>query len=257
MSHPGRHATTPALRRAVAALGLCVALVLAAVGAQSAPAASAASGQAIAPEQQLVTLLSIKSVHGVPDMASRKLAAVADQRPITLVRTSLPVLAQKTDAEGRLWLRVRLPGRVFHRKTPPPSGWITASDTRMEMTAWHVVVDTHTKRVVVYRNGRQVRSFGAIVGKPSTPTPRGEYFVEEVVRLPSKFAGAPYALALSARSNVLQEFAGGPGQIALHGIDNVGGQIGTAESHGCVRLTTAGVTWLAQHIRAGVPLTIR
>ena len=39
-------------------------------------------------------------------------------------------------------------------------------------------------------------------------------------------AGAPFALALSARSNVLQEFEGGPGQIAIHGVANLGGTPG-------------------------------
>src|SRR6266852_3760526 len=50
---------------------------------------------------------------------------------------------------------------------------------------------------------------------------------------------AALTLALSARSNVLQEFAGGPGQIAVHGLKNVGGVLGSAASHGCVRLANA------------------
>ena len=40
-------------------------------------------------------------------------------------------------------------------------------------------------------------------------------------------AGRPFAIALSARSNALQEFEGGPGQIALHGRANLGGVLGT------------------------------
>jgi lipoprotein-anchoring transpeptidase ErfK/SrfK len=68
--------------------------------------------------------------------------------------------------------------------------------------------------------------------------------------------GGPYALALSARSNALQEFEGGPGQIALHGRDNLGGVLGAAESHGCVRLSTQSIDWLAQRIGPGVPVTI-
>ena len=68
--------------------------------------------------------------------------------------------------------------------------------------------------------------------------------------------GGPYALALSARSYVLQEFAGGPGQIAVHGVWNVGGTMGTAASHGCVRLDTAAITWLGERIGPGVPVTV-
>ena len=68
--------------------------------------------------------------------------------------------------------------------------------------------------------------------------------------------GGPFALALSARSDALQEFEGGPGQIALHGRDSLGGTLGNAESHGCVRLDTASIDWLAARIGPGTPVTI-
>lgn len=110
--------------------------------------------------------------------------------------------------------------------------------------------------MVVYRNGRPVRTVEAVVGKPSTPTPHGEFFVEEAIRLRAVDVGAPFAVALSARSNVLQEFAGGPGQIGLHGLANVGGVLGTAVSHGCVRLDNDVMRWLVAHVGPGVPVTI-
>jgi len=110
--------------------------------------------------------------------------------------------------------------------------------------------------VIVLQNGRAVRIVKAVVGKPSTPTPRGEFFVEEVIQLRPADVGAPFALALSARSNVLQEFDGGPGQIGVHGLRNVGGVPGTAVSHGCVRLDNATMRWLVLRIGPGVPVTI-
>jgi lipoprotein-anchoring transpeptidase ErfK/SrfK len=94
------------------------------------------------------------------------------------------------------------------------------------------------------------------VGKPSTPTPRGQFFVEEAIQMEANEVGAPYALALSARSYVFQEFAGGPGQIALHGLDNVGGVLGSAVSHGCVRLDNDTMRWLVIRIGPGVPVTV-
>jgi lipoprotein-anchoring transpeptidase ErfK/SrfK len=101
-----------------------------------------------------------------------------------------------------------------------------------------------------------VRVFRAVVGKPSTPTPLGEFFVEESIALRATDVGAPFALALSARSNVLQEFDGGPGQIALHGLANVGGVLGSAASHGCIRVSNQAVRWLATNIAPGIPVTI-
>ncbi len=197
--------------------------------------------------------------HSARDRAKvdgKLVAFVGARRPITGERTVLPVLAQTIDNRGRSWLRVRLPGRALGRKPPPPAGWISASNTLLSTTAWHIVVDASARRVVVYRDGRRLRSYRAIVGEPSTPTPLGEYFVEENVQLPAKAPGAPFALATSARSNVLQGFDGGPGQIALHGLDNIGGQLGTAVSHGCIRLADSAVTWLAARIKPGVPVTI-
>ena len=85
-----------------------------------------------------------------------------------------------------------------------------------------------------------------MVGTPSTPTPRGRFFIEEALALSPEAAGSPFALATSARSNVLQEFEGGPGQIALHGTNGLSGAPGTAASHGCIRLSTSAITWLAQ-----------
>jgi lipoprotein-anchoring transpeptidase ErfK/SrfK len=172
-------------------------------------------------------------------------------RPITGGPTVLPVVGRGVAPDGAAWLQVMLPGRPNGR-----TAWIAASGTVAGETRWHVVVMIATRRVLVYRDGRLLRSLPAIVGKPATPTPRGRFFVEESVRLSGGSVGAPFALALSARSNVLQEFAGGPGQIALHGLDNVGGRLGTAVSHGCVRLADSAVTWLAAHVGPGVPVTI-
>jgi lipoprotein-anchoring transpeptidase ErfK/SrfK len=101
-----------------------------------------------------------------------------------------------------------------------------------------------------------MRTLQAVVGKPSTPTPIGEFFVEETLRMAPGEPGGPFALATSARSNALQEFEGGPGQIAIHGRDNLGGTPGNAESHGCVRLATTSIDWLIGRIEPGTPVSI-
>ena len=159
----------------------------------------------------------------------------------------LPVVGRSAGG----WLHVRLPGRPNGS-----TGWIRTQATALTRTSWHVTVDTLRRRVLVFKKGRLVKSFRAVVGKPSTPTPTGTFFVEEAVRLSSGEVGAPFALALSARSNVLQEFDGGPGQIALHGTANIGGVLGTAVSHGCIRLDGAAMIWLVGRIGAGVPVTV-
>ena len=184
------------------------------------------------------------------------MAQVPAKRPMTGARTVMPLLGQSIDSTGGSWLNVRLPGRALKGPTPPASGWISAASTRTSATDWHIVVNLGARSVTVYRNGHKMRRYKAIVGKSSTPTPTGEFFVEENVRLPGGRPGAPFALATSARSKVFQEFEGGPGQIALHGLTNVGGTLGTAVSHGCVRLANRSISWLAARIKPGDPVTI-
>jgi lipoprotein-anchoring transpeptidase ErfK/SrfK len=225
---------------------LVAALALLAAGSTTPASAHGARAPAVKPIQRLAALLRVHEVFSKPAATAARSGRVPARRPLTGERTVLPVLGA-----GRGWLRVRLPGRPNGH-----TGWIRRRKTIVVTTGWHIVVDTSRRRVIVYRRGRPVRSFKAVVGKPSTPTPRGEFFVEESIQLRATDVGAPFALALSARSNVLQEFAGGPGQIALHGLRNVGGVLGTAVSHGCVRLSNDGMRWLVVRIGPGVPVTI-
>jgi len=199
----------------------------------------------------LAVFLHGQTAMSKPDNGSAPRAWIERRRPITEGRTVLPVIGHRTGADGVRWLQVRLPGRPNNL-----TGWIRMARTARSETTWHVVVDLSERRLNVYRRGRLVRVFSAVIGSRATPTPRGTYFVEESVLLTAGQVGGPYALALSARSYVLQEFAGGPGQIAVHGVWNVGGTMGTAASHGCVRLDTASITWLGERIGPGVPVTI-
>jgi lipoprotein-anchoring transpeptidase ErfK/SrfK len=206
---------------------------------------------AVKPTQQVATLLDVHEAFSATDQSSASLGLVAARRPLTGERTALPILGATTTAGGSRWLHVRLPGRPNGH-----AGWIRRRSTVVSMTSWHIVVSTSRRLVTVYHYGHQVRIVKAIVGKPSTPTPRGQFFVEEAIQMRPTDVGAPYALALSARSYVLQEFDGGPGQIALHGLANIGGILGSAVSHGCVRLDDNTMQWLVLRIGPGVPVTV-
>jgi lipoprotein-anchoring transpeptidase ErfK/SrfK len=197
--------------------------------------------------QQLVTLLESHAVWSAPRAGAFLLGWIDATRPITGAKTTLPVVEH---APGG-WLRVRLPGRPNGR-----AGWIRQRATAASSTSWALVVDRAQRQLRAWRAGRLVRTFRAIVGKQSTPTPAGTFFVEEPVHLSPTAVGAPYALALSARSAVFQEFDGGPGQIAVHGLANVGGLLGTAVSHGCVRVSGEAMRWLVGRVGAGTPVTI-
>jgi lipoprotein-anchoring transpeptidase ErfK/SrfK len=232
----------------------CLSIALTAaclLGVTAGSAAAAGIGAHVPATQQLAVLLSTHGAHRAPEAKSPLLAFLAARRPITGEQTTLPVIGRSTGPGGARWLRVMLPGRPNGS-----TGWIAQQGTRKLVTAWHIVIDLAGRRVRVYRDAHIVRTFKAVVGKPSTPTPTGQFFVEETVQMQAGEAGGPFALALSARSDALQEFEGGPGQIALHGRNNLGGILGAAESHGCIRVDTASIDWLAARIGPGTPATI-
>jgi lipoprotein-anchoring transpeptidase ErfK/SrfK len=243
MSHASR---PPGSRRGGPALAL--ALLAGTVACVTAAPPAAAAGPVPA-SRPLVVLLEDHVARERPHARARRIESVRARRPLTGVRTVLPVLRRAVRGS---WLLVRLPGRPNAH-----TGWIRATGTRGASTAWHIVVRLSTRRVAVYRDGHVLRRFRAVVGAPSTPTPRGRFFVEEALALSPVDAGNPFALATSARSEVLQEFEGGPGQIALHGTNGLSDALGTAASHGCIRLSTPAITWLARRIGAGVPIAVR
>jgi lipoprotein-anchoring transpeptidase ErfK/SrfK len=224
--------------------------VLAVVTAGAGSAVGAGKG-GFEPVQELAMLVTPHRALSRLRTHPARVTPVPVSRPVTGARTVLPVLAHTVAPNGDRWLRVMLPGRPNGSK-----GWIAERGTVATTTRWRLAVHTASRHLLVYREGRRVRAFGAVVGKPSTPTPHGRFFVEESVRMLPGSPGAPFALALSARSNVLQEFEGGPGQIGIHGVANLGGTMGTAVSHGCIRLANRNISWLAARVPSGTVVTI-
>ena len=96
-----------------------------------------------------------------------------------------------------------------------------------------------------------------MIGAPGTPTPRGLHAIYERNRQadPGGFLG-PWSLSLTALSNVLESFGGGPGRVAIHGREGASlrDPLGSARSHGCIRISSRAVTWLARHAPPGTPV---
>ena len=156
--------------------------------------------------------------------------------------------------DGRRWLKVLLPVRP-NRTT----GWIPRDKAVLRHTPYRIVVRLRTRRLSVFRYGRKIRRFRAVIGAPATPTPRGLAAIYERNRQPDRhgFLG-PWALSLTAFSTVLESYGGGPGRVAIHGRAGASlrDPLGSARSHGCIRISSRAVTWLARHARPGTPVRV-
>ena len=156
--------------------------------------------------------------------------------------------------DGRPWVKVLLPIRP-NRTT----GWIPRNRVVLSHTPYWVELRLSSRVMKVYRNGRRVRRFRAVIGAPATPTPRGLSAIYErnAQASPDGFLG-PWVLSLTAFSNVLESFGGGPGRVGIHGRGGASllDPLGSARSHGCIRISNKRVRWLARRVRPGTPVDI-
>jgi len=158
-------------------------------------------------------------------------------------------------AAGREWLKVRLPQRPNRS-----AGWIAANRVRLTRSPHYVLVDISSRRLSIYRNGRLVARPRVVVGAPGTSTPVGLFAIYDRVRQsnPGGFTG-PWVLPLTAHSEHLKRYDGGPGLVAIHGRASASllDPLGTARSRGCVRMNNRWVSHLAESVMKGTAVRIR
>jgi hypothetical protein len=170
---------------------------------------------------------------GLPGRSSRPLRWLSPADALWLM-----ILARPHHADHGCWVRVRLPWRPNGA-----AGWVSADDVLLERTPWRIAVSRAHRRLTLFRAGIAVRSVSVVVGKPSTPTPRGLFaIVWAIPWQPDDFLGS-WVLELTAHSDVLQQFEGGNGTVGIHGRGGASlvDPLGSDRSHGCVRLANDAI----------------
>lgn len=148
------------------------------------------------------------------------------------------------------WVRVQLPQR------PNGSlGWVRTGAVTLSEDPYAIVVTRAENTLDLYKAGKVVDSYPVATGTGGTPTPTGRFALTELLA-PTNAGYGPYAYGTTAFSDVLNSFGGGPGQIGLHGTDDTS-SIGTAASHGCIRMHNADITALAELLPLGTPIQVR
>jgi lipoprotein-anchoring transpeptidase ErfK/SrfK len=177
-----------------------------------------------------------------------------DDRPWTALRSPGPFEAHRVflvQEEREDWLRVLLP-----MEPNGSQGWIRAREVRLSENPFSVEVDLGDRRLAAFRGHRVVLRASVAIGTPATPTPTGLFFTTLLAK-PDDPTGpyGPFAYGLSAYSEALETFAGGDGQVAIHGT-NSPWLIGGAVSHGCIRVHNSVIRRLARRIPLGTPVRI-
>lgn len=144
---------------------------------------------------------------------------------------TMPIVETKGD-----WVRIMLPER--------PNGataWVQRAQVDLSSSPWRMVLDLSDTEVRVFKDGSEVWSAPVGIGKDSTRTPTGSYFVA-VIEKPGPAGYGPIVLNLNAHSEDIESWQGsGDAITAFHGpfgaeelIRAGGGKV----SNGCVRMLT-------------------
>jgi lipoprotein-anchoring transpeptidase ErfK/SrfK len=154
-------------------------------------------------------------------------------------------------ASNATWLRVYLPSRPNQSQ-----GWIRSSAVTLAADQYLVDVDLSSHVMTVFNDGLSMLAIKIGEGRSALPTPTGTYYIVDLLKQPNPSGEyGPYAFGLSAFSNVLQSFGGGPGEIGIHGT-NVPGSFGASISHGCIRVPNQTISALAKLLPLGTPVLI-
>jgi lipoprotein-anchoring transpeptidase ErfK/SrfK len=137
------------------------------------------------------------------------------------------------------------------------TGWIKTSDVELSSTTHRVEIDPKAFTFTVFDGDKMLRTGKVATGEGGTPTPAGRFYFTELVKPPNPNGDyGAYAFGLSGYSPTLKTFAGGPGQLAVHGT-NKASALGGKASHGCVRVSNDDITWMAQNLAIGTPVVVK
>jgi lipoprotein-anchoring transpeptidase ErfK/SrfK len=127
-----------------------------------------------------------------------------------------------------------------------------------------VVVDRPNFKLRLYKNLRLVKTYGVAIGASGYDTPSGQYHIEDKTIDPTWYVPPNAAWAGSLAGQVIPPgpanplkarwlgFGGGRG---IHGTAD-DGSIGSAASHGCIRMHVSDVEALYPRVPLGAPLYV-
>lgn len=184
-------------------------------------------------------------VHSDPSDSAKVVTTLNTKTPLGSKTT---LLAEETQGD---WVKVDLPIRPNGS-----TGWVKSSDVELRTNTTAVAVDRAHHKLQVVKDGDIVLESTVAIGSDENPTPTGTFYITDMVDTGApNGAYGPFAFGLSGHSETLTEFAGGDGQLGIHGT-NEPASIGQSVSHGCVRVPNETVRQLVSIVPLGTPVTV-
>ena len=174
-------------------------------------------------------------------------------QPYTVGPSPTTLLATRgfRDRLNHDWVRVQL--NIRPNET---TAWVPADAVVLTATNTRIVIHLTRRRLDVWRGSRRVLTAPAGIGTAATPTPTGQFAIDDIWETDARTRGkyGRFILALTAHSKVLLHFDGGDARIAIHG--GAPGRVGTRSSFGCAIVSARVLYRLSRLARAGTPVTV-
>lgn len=109
---------------------------------------------------------------------------------------------------------------------------------------YNIIVNVANRKLTLFKDGKLLKTYPIAVGKPSTPTPKGDFTIINKAQNPGGPFGSRW-LGLSAPN----------GDYGIHGTNNPS-SIGKAVSNGCIRTYNNNIIELYNLVPIGTPVKI-
>lgn len=162
-------------------------------------------------------------------------------------RVVLAVDVRLGQAGKPTWYRISLPGRPNGA-----TGWVPAYTLELKPARRAITIDRSARSLTLREGSRLLLRTRVAVGAAGMETPLGLFYVTRKFRPTAPILGA-FAMETSAYSK-LSEWPGG-GIVGIHGT-NQPWLLGSAVSHGCVRVANPAILKLARLTPVGTPIRI-
>ena len=186
-------------------------------------------------------------VFSKPSTGSKKIFKVVD--PAKDGTSGVLVGFDSTYTHKPGWFKVVVPDRS-NKKV----GWARQIDLAGYKITQALEINTESHKMAFIKGSQCVRVFPVAVGKSSTPTPHGYFFINDRLPAPNAAYGH-HILGTSAYSPAFVTFGGLDAAIGIHGT-NEDSSVGHPVSHGCVRMHIGDSDWLYPKIKLGTPVYI-
>jgi hypothetical protein len=234
------------------------ALAIGALAAFLAPqghlADAAQAVKALGPPQLIAELTRPAAIRRAPRADAPVRLRLKDQATFSGGPQGLRITAKRKDDAGRWWYRVQLPVRPNGAE-----GWVSNDDVRLRSTYARFVVHRGARTLEVWDGTQRVGTFRVGIGRPGTPTPLGDFAIQDPLYTPQRLRSTygAWTLILTAHSEAIDRFNGGDALIGLHGAgDGRSWRVGQASSNGCVILSEPDLAVAARYAWPGTPVTI-